>query len=82
MTHIYDMDGSKGGGLVAQVKNGQKSDGSGWLHGGEGGIHRNWMSRAIISIVSGSAISVPDIIFVLFLAFQVRCVCLGFRAEY
>ena len=51
-------------------------------HGGEGGIHRNWMSRAIISIVSGSAISVRDIIFVLFLAFQVRRVCLGFSAEY
>ena len=52
-------------------------------HGGEGGIHRNWMSRAIIiSIVPGSAISVPDIIFFLFLAFQVRRVCLGFSAEY
>ena len=35
-----------------QVKNGKNSDGSGWLQGeGEGeGIHRNWMSRAIISI--------------------------------
>ena len=39
-----------GGG--GQVKNGKNSDGSGWLQGeGEGeGIHRNWMSRAIISI--------------------------------
>ena len=39
-----------GGG--GQEKNGKNSDGSGWLQGeGEGeGIHRNWMSRAIISI--------------------------------
>ena len=39
-----------GGG--GQVKNGKNSDGSGGLQGeGEGeGIHRNWMSRAIISI--------------------------------
>ena len=34
-----------------QVKNGQNSDGSGWLQGGEEeGIHRNWMSTAIIRI--------------------------------
>ena len=38
----------RGGG---QVKNGQNSDGSGWLQGGEEeGIHRNWISTAIISI--------------------------------
>ena len=34
-----------------QVKNGENSDGSGWLQGGEGkGLHRNWMSAAITSI--------------------------------
>ena len=36
-----------------QVKNGQNSDGSGWLQEGEtggGGIRRNRLSRAIISI--------------------------------
>ena len=42
------------GGGEGQVKNGQNSDGSGWLQGGgegEGeGIHRNWMSTAIITI--------------------------------
>ena len=41
-----------GGGV--QVKNGQNSDGSGWLQegetGGGGGIRRNRLSRAIISI--------------------------------
>ena len=35
----------------SQVKNGQNSDGSGWLQGGKwDGIHRNWISTAIISI--------------------------------
>ena len=41
------------GGGEGQVKNGQNSDGSGWLQGGGGegeGNHRNWMSTAIISI--------------------------------
>ena len=38
----------EGGG---EVKNGKNSEGSGWFHGGEGkGIHRNWMSAAIISM--------------------------------
>ena len=37
---------------IGQVKNGQNSDGSGWLQGGgdREGIRRNWISRAIISI--------------------------------
>ena len=39
------MEGEGGGG-GGQVKDGQKSDGSGWLQGE--GIHRNWMSTAII----------------------------------
>ena len=36
------------------MKNGQNSDGSGWLQGGGGGggggLRRYWMSRAMISI--------------------------------
>ena len=37
---------------IGQVKNGQNSDGSGWLQGGgdREGIRRNWISRAIIRI--------------------------------
>ena len=87
----------------SQVKNGQFSDGRGGVDPQEGGIHRNWMSRATISIsvirvqtvfqmgvwlsykcsrlVYGSAISALDNILGLFLAFQVRRVCLGFTAE-
>ena len=40
-----------GGGEEGSGKNGQNSDGSGWLQawGGEG-IHRNWITRAIFSI--------------------------------
>ena len=35
----------------SQVKNGQNSDGSGLLQGGEvEGSHKNWMSRTLISI--------------------------------
>ena len=43
-SHIYDIQWMGGGG---QVKN---SDGRGWGWGKGEEIHRNWMSRAIISI--------------------------------
>ena len=37
MTYIYDMDGSKGGGLVAQVKNSQiQTEVDGYTRGGGG----------------------------------------------
>ena len=39
-----------GGGGWGQVKNGQNSDGSGWVQGEGKRIQRNWMSTAIISI--------------------------------
>ena len=36
------------GGSEGQLKKDKNSDGSGWLQGE--GIHRNWMSTAIVSI--------------------------------
>ena len=45
--HLWNpVDGRRGD----QVKNGENSDGSGWLQGEGKGIHRNWMSTAITSI--------------------------------
>ena len=92
------MTSSRWGEGGGSGKYGQNLDGSGWSQWEGEEICRNWMFRAIISIrvqavfqtavwfcykcsrqVSGSAL---DSILVLFLAFQVRRVCLSFTAEY
>ena len=88
--------GRRGGweGRCGSGKNGQNSDGSGWL---QGGICRNWMFRAIISIsvtrvqtvfqtnvlfCYKSSTQVSGSALVLFLAFEVGRACSSFAAEY